>query len=299
MPPVALVTDSTACLPAPVRYGDGGQVQVVPLHVLIDGASFVEGVDIQPADVAQALREHRRVSTSKPSAGDFLDAYERAAADGAEAIVSVHLSAAMSGTLSSAQVAASESPIPVTVIDSETLAMGLGFAVESAARQASSDRAGVAAVAAAARRRAAASTCLFVVDTLEYLRRGGRIGRASAWLGTALAMRPLLHVADGVVAPLERVRTTGKAMALLADRISAAVEDAGPGEGTEVAVQHLDAAERAQSLAEVIQDRCPQVGEVRVVGLSAVVGAHTGPGVVGAVVAPRASEPPVIGVVTD
>ncbi|CAG7572733.1 DegV family protein with EDD domain [Barrientosiimonas humi] len=291
---IALVTDSTAGLPPELAAELGARV--VPLHVLLDGESFVEGVDIGPDEVAAALREGRRVSTSKPSAGAFLDVYEEAVAAGAEQIVSVHLSSAMSGTIASARVAADEVPVPVTVVDSRSLGMALGYAVASASEAVASGRSALA-TAASARERAEAASTVFYVDTLEYLRRGGRIGRASALVGSALAIKPLLQLSEGEVGPLERVRTSSKALARLEERTVEAAEAAADNPlGLDIAVQHVDAGERAEALRDRLRERCADAHEVRLVGLGAVVAAHAGPGAIGTVVSPRVrTTPPVIG----
>lgn len=290
---VVVVTDSTACLPGDLVQEH--EIEIVPLHVLIDGASFVEGFDILPSDVASALREHRRVTTSKPSAGDFLEAYRRAADAGADAVVSVHLSEQMSGTISSARLAAVEAGLPVTVVDSRSLGMAMGYGVLSAAQRAQTG-ARASSVAATAARRSAAADAIVLVDGLEHLRRGGRIGRASALLGSALAIKPLLQIEDGVVAPLERVRTRSKARARMIDRVADAVAAAPPEEPVDVAVHHLDQEDQAHEVAERIRERCDRVEEVMIVELSAVVAAHTGPGTLATVVAPRPGPvPPVIG----
>src|SRR5690242_14731127 len=123
--PVAVVTDSTASLPA--STASAAHVLVVPLQVVVDGKVYDEGIDIQPADVAAALRAHRQVTTSRPGPQLFLDAYNRAATAGADAVISLHISAALSGTCESALLAAREAPVPVEVIDSQTMGMALGF----------------------------------------------------------------------------------------------------------------------------------------------------------------------------
>jgi DegV family protein with EDD domain len=164
--------------------------------------------------------------------------------------------------------------------------MGAGFAVLAAARSAAAG-ADAAAVARTARETAAATRTLFVVDTLEYLRRGGRIGSAAAVLGSALAVKPVLHVQDGRVVPLEKVRTTARALNRLVLR---AVEAAGQGP-VSIAVHHLAAAERADKLAAELRDRLPQLRELHVSELGAAIGAHVGPGAVGIVVAPFWREP--------
>jgi DegV family protein with EDD domain len=278
---VAVVTDSSAYLPDELTEGYG--ITVVPLYVVLAGRSGREGWDIRPDDVAKALSTRgQKVSTSRPSPGDFAAAYRRALDAGAEHLVSVHLSAELSGTCDSARLAASQmGEHIVTVVDSRSAAMGSGFAVLAAARSAAAG-AGAAGVAEAARITAAGTETLFVVDTLEHLRRGGRIGSAAAFLGSALAVKPVLHVEDGRVVPLEKVRTTTRALNRLVQR---AVEAAGEGP-VSVAVHHLAAPEKAERLAAELRDRLPQLRELHVSGLGASVGAHVGPGAVGIVVAP-------------
>lgn len=291
---IALVTDSTGCLPEDLVRQHG--IRVVRLHLLIDGAPRLEGVDVGEREVADTLRAHGRVSTSKPSAGEFLDAYEQLAAEGATAILSVHISAELSGTVSSAELAAGQAPVPVRVLDSRSLGMALGHAVVSAAEVLAAG-ADIEEAAGVARRRAEASATTFYVDTLDYLRRGGRIGRASALVGSALAVKPLLAVQDGAVGPLEKVRTASKAIARLEERTVAQIEaQADNPWGVDVAVQHLDAGPRAADLRDRLQDRIGDVCDVRLVGLGAVVAAHAGPGTIGTVVSPGVGpQPPVIG----
>ncbi|QGN57700.1 DegV family protein [Nostocoides sp. HKS02] len=280
---VAIVTDSTAYLPSSVVDAHG--IQVVPLHVVIGGTEFSEGVDVTTAEVAAALRSFTPVSTSRPSPQAFLDAYEKAAAGGAEAVVSVHISADMSSTVESAHLAAQHSPIPVTVVDSRSLGMAMGFAVVSAAELAA---AGGSAedVAAQALWRCEASTVVFYVDTLEHLRRGGRIGSASAFLGSALAIKPILGLVEGHIRGLEKVRTSSRALARLEELAAAAGE--GPDE-VDIAVQHLDSATRAEDLAARLRARVGSAREVVTVELGAVVGAHVGPGTLAVAVSPRPS----------
>jgi len=138
------------------------------------------------------------------------------------------------------------------------------------------------------RRRCAASSIVFYVDTLEHLRRGGRIGKASALFGSALAIKPILTLSDGAIVPLEKVRTTSRAIARLeeisADRIAAAVSD---GKGVDVAIHHLDSSERAEALAERLRARVGEAGQVMVGELGAVVGAHVGPGTIAVAVCPK------------
>jgi len=283
-PQVAVVTDSTAYLPAAVvdRYG----LTVVPLQVVLDGRVGTEGDQVTPADVAAAL-DHRRakVSTSRPPPTAFLAAYDDAAkATGVTDIVSVHLSGELSGTVESARLAAAEvAPrLRVRVVDSRSTAMGLGFAVMAAAAAAARG-AGLAAVEQAAVEQAARTSSLFYVATLEHLRRGGRLGAAAALVGSALAVKPILHVVDGRIAPLAKVRTASKALARLEEL---AVEAAGEGP-VELAVHHLAAPQKAGQLADRLRYRIAGATEVYVSEVGAVVGAHVGPGLLGVVIARR------------
>ena len=278
--PVIVVTDSTAHLPE--GFADRHAVRVVPLHVVVDDRTGLDGVDIGPTELAMALSERRAVTTSRPAPDELAQVYRDELAAGADAVVSVHLSRRLSGTWESARLAAEEvGSDRVRVIDSRSIGMGLGFAVLNAAF-AAGQGADAAAVEAAAAATAARTRTFFVVETLEHLRRGGRIGAAAAMVGTALAVKPLLHVADGQIVPLEKVRTTSRALTRLVDL---AVEAAGDG-GAELAVHHLAAPERAAELANRLDERLPRSSGCVVSELGAVIGAHTGPGVLGVVVLP-------------
>ena len=276
---VAVVTDSTAYLPADVV--ERHALTVVPLQVVVGGRSLAEGVEVTSDEVAQALRESRPVTTSRPSPQTFAQTYRSL---GAAEVVSVHLSADLSGTADAARLASREvadEGIAVTVVDSRSLAMGLGFVAVAAAR-AAIDGADADAVARVARRLAPEVAIWLYVDTLEYLRRGGRIGAAAAVVGSALSVKPLLHLVDGRLEPLERVRTTGRALARLEEL---AVRGGGDRE-VDVAVQHLAAPERAREVADRLSARLPKARSMHVGEVGAVVGAHVGPGMLGVVVAP-------------
>lgn len=280
---VAVVTDSTAYLPADVVAALA--ITVVPLLVVIGERVGADGVDVTPADVAAALADHSvRVTTSRPSPQAFATAYaDIASATGAAAIVSVHLSGDMSGTAEAARLAAQAIPgVDVRVIDSRSLAMGLGFPVIAAAEAA---RAGAAVddVVAAAQSRCQGTHVLVAVNTLEHLRRGGRIGTAAGLLGTALAVKPLLHVLDGRLALLEKVRTTSRATARLAEL---AVQESAE-VPVDVAVHHLAAAERAEDLAHRLRTEIATAGTVYCSEVGAVLGAHVGPGALGVVISRR------------
>lgn len=275
---VAVVTDSTAYL-APGLAERHGLI-IVPLQIAVGGATRDEN-DITTAEAARALKEWQPVTTSRPAPERFAEAYRAAAGSGAREIVSVHLSAAMSGTVEAARLAAGAAPIPVRVVDSGTVGMGLGFAALTAAAAARSG--GTAEqVADAAARRAALTRSLIYVDTLEHLRRGGRIGAAATLLGSALMVKPLLELREGRLAPLEKVRTSSRALARLEEL---AVTEAGE-RRVDLGVQHLAAAGRAESLAARLRDRIPNVQDTYVGEVGPVIGAHVGPGMLGVVVAP-------------
>jgi DegV family protein with EDD domain len=281
--PVAVVTDSSAYLPD--GFANRHAVHVVPLHVLIDDCSGLDGVDIGPVEVAAALTGRHAVTTSRPNPDEFTQIYRRLLDQGADGIVSVHLSRELSGTWESACLAAREIGVDtVRVVDSRTAVMGLGFSVLRAATAAGGGADGAeveeAAVAAAAR-----TKTFFMVETLEYLRRGGRIGSAAAFFGTALAVKPVLHVKDGHIVPLEKVRTTNRALARLVDLAEAAAAETGA-DTVELAVHHLAAHDRAVELATRLDERISPASGCVVSELGGAIGAHTGPGMLGVVVCP-------------
>ena len=265
---IALVSDSTSVDQEMAKRLD---VIVVPLKVVIGASSYDEGAAASPESVAAALEQRSPVSTSRPAPEAFLREYEKAAKAGAEAIVSIHLSGEVSGTYESAELAGRDASIPVVTVDSRHLGMGTGFAVEAAA--AALD-AGASAETAAdvARERAAATTALFYVDTLEFLRRGGRVGVAAALVGSALAVKPLLKVEDGRIVPLEKVRTSGKALIRLEEL---AVTAAGR-QPVDIAVSHLANAERADMLARRLREQVHDVHDLVVNQVGAVIGARVG-----------------------
>lgn len=280
MSQVAVVTDSTAYLPADLIEQWG--IQVVPLQIVLGTRTGDEGVDVLPAQVAAALAERRSaVTTSRPAPARFVEAYRSA---GAAQVVSLHLSGQLSGTVDDARAAAREvagEGIEVAVVDTRTIAMGLGFAVLAAA-QAAADGGTSEQVQARATQVAESTSTYFYVDTLEFLRRGGRIGAAAALVGTALAVKPLLRMTDGHIAPLEKVRTVSKALARLEQLV---IDRAGERE-VDIAVHHLVAPERAQDMAQRLRARVPRLRQLFVTEVGAVVGAHVGPGLIGVVVCP-------------
>jgi DegV family protein with EDD domain len=278
---VRVVTDSTACLPEERLIALG--IDVVRLRVQLGHRTATDGVDVSSDEVARALRSKVAVSTSRPTPAEFAAKFQQVLDSGASHVVSVHISSALSGTWESAVLAAQDFPHgAVRVVDSRSTAMGLGFAVLAAAEKA---RAGgsAAEVQGAATATVDATRTLFYVDTLEHLRRGGRIGTAAALFGTTLSVKPLLQLVEGQIVPLEKVRTSSKALARL---VELTVRAAGT-RPVDLAVHHIAAAERARAVERQIREQVPEVGQSSVSELGPVIGAHLGPGVVGVVLVRR------------
>ena len=276
---VRVVTDSTALLPADVV--EAARMRVVPLSVTVSGQAGREGLDVTPDDVAQALGERRfTVTTSRPSPADFAQVYRDLLDDGAAGVVSVHLSSRLSGTYESALLAAEEFDGQVRVVDPAAASIGVGFVALQACAVAGAggdiEAVRIAALAAVER-----VSTLFYVDTLEFLRRGGRITAAQALLGTALAVKPILHVVRGEVVLKEKVRTSSRALARLADLAVEAAQES----DVDIAVQHLGAPDRAQALHDTLLDRLgDRVHDRYLSEVGAAIAAHTGPGVIGVTV---------------
>ncbi|MER7460188.1 DegV family protein [Micromonospora sp. NPDC126480] len=271
--PVAVVTDSTAYLPPELLAAH--PLTVVPLTVVLNGAEGLEGVEVFPADATRVLSGRRvSVSTSRPAPEQFTRTYRRLLDDGADGIVSVHLSAELSGTVEAAQLAAAGFGDRVAVVDSRSCGMGVGFPAVAAAQAAATgaDRSGVRDAARDAVERTAV---FFYVDTLEFLRRGGRINAASALLGTALSVKPIMHMPDGAIVLRDKVRTASRGVARLVDL---AVEAAGDAD-VDLALHHLAAPQRAEALREALVDRLgDRLHDTYVSEAGAVVAAHAGPG---------------------
>ncbi|MGW2558835.1 DegV family protein [Streptomyces sp. NPDC001514] len=278
---VAIVTDSTAYLPPQAMERHG--ITAVPLTVVLGDQALEEGTEISARSLALALQKRRSVTTSRPSPETFAAAYRARSEAGATEIVSLHLSSEFSGTYDAAVLAAREAPVPVRVVDTGMVAMALGFCALAAAETADAGGTLDEAVAAA-EKRAARTSAYFYVDTLDYLRRGGRIGAAQALLGSALAVKPLLQLDGGRIELLEKVRTASKAIARLEEIVA---ERSGVAGRVDIAVHHLAAPERASALAERLRERVPNLAELHVSEVGAVIGAHTGPGLLGVVVSPR------------
>jgi DegV family protein with EDD domain len=270
----AIVVDSTADFPdAPDRFPNW---RVVPLYVRFGAESFKDYVELSPEAFYTRLRTSEELpTTSQPTPGDFLTAYEELSAF--DRIYSLHLSAALSGTYNSAVTAAAEvGGDKVRVVDSGSASAAvamLGLAIQRRLDSGTTDEE-VDALLERYRRDAA---LLFTVDTLEFLRRGGRIGRARAWAGTLLHVKPILTI-DREVIPLKRVRGNPKAMQVFVEEFTSRTED---GPTLRVGIAHADAPERAEQLRRMVGGERPQAQVEVVTTLGAVVGTHAGPGTVG------------------
>ncbi len=269
---VAIVTDSTADLPPQLTRQRS--IRVVPLTLNFEGRSLLDGVDIRPSEFYRKLpNATTHPTTSQPSPGQFAEVYSELLADHGE-VVSIHISEKLSGTYASA-VQASEMTDSkrVRVIDSQLVSMSLGLLTLAASQMAAQGENADAIVERASAMRDRVQT-FFSVATLEFLRRGGRIGRASALLGSVLQVKPVLCIREGLVTPLERVRTFDRAL----NRIVELAREIDAGKGLCVIVGHGDAEADAERVARELE---PVAETLMIQPLGPVVGAHAGPGVVG------------------
>lgn len=274
---VVVVTDSSASLPADL-IGELG-VLSVPLHVLVDDREIREGLDDCDIDYGAST-----VTTSAASPGDLRDVYEQALElSNGDGVVAVHISRQLSGTWEAGRQAVRDMDAGdrVRLVDSLSAGLGTGLPVLAAARRArqggSLDIVYDAAVAAAGRGRA-----FIVVNRTEQLRRGGRLSTAAAFFGTELVTKPILQIVDGRLELREKARTRSKAFTKL---VAAAVDAAGE-DGAAVAVQHLGAAEAAETIAGQLRDLIPGIRELIVAEFGPTLGVHLGMGAVGALVVP-------------
>ena len=270
----AIVLDSTADFPGgPDRFPNW---RIVPLYVLFGAQSYHDYVDIGPADFYERLRGSEELpTTSQPTPQDFAAAYEELA--GYERVLTLSVSAKLSGTYESARRAAANSTGRVRVIDTETASAAiamLGLAVQRRLQRGTTDEEIDELVARFKRE----SGLIFTLDTLEYLARGGRIGRAAGWAGQLLHIKPILTLQDGEVLPLKRVRGNRKAVQEFANAFRAGTSD---GPGLRVGIAHADAPERMAALEQLVHDIRPNAEIEVATTLGPVVGTHAGPGTVG------------------
>jgi DegV family protein with EDD domain len=276
MPRVHIVTDSTADLPAGIVEAEGLDVTVVPLRVHFGNETFRDKIDMTHGQFLDRLVQAAVLpTTAQPPIGEFEETYRRLTADGG-AIVSIHISAALSGTFQAAQLAAQNidpSGSSITVIDSGSASLGLGLLVLTAARLAR-DGMDAAAIIARVSSMIPRIHLVFTIDTLEFLQRGGRIGRAQAFVGSLLNLKPILKVKQGMVVPVRRERTRTRAI----DALVALA--AGLGSLEELGIIQIDTPEEAEALADRMAaalsppfDR----SKVLIAEIGPVVGTHVGP----------------------
>jgi DegV family protein with EDD domain len=271
----AIVVDSTADFPeAPQRFANW---RVVPLYVRFGDESYKDYVELEPAAFYARLRTATETpSTSQPTPGDFLAVYEELA--GYERILSLHIAGKLSGTIESARTAARLlGGDRVRTLDSQSASAAiamLGLAIQRRLERGASDD----EVDELVERYRQEAGLLFTVDTLEYLARGGRIGRARAWAGELLNIKPILTIKDGEVVPVKRVRGNRKAFLEFESAFTSSTRDAS---SLRVGIAQADAPERAKALAELVRRTRPAAQLELVTTLGPVVGAHAGPGTVG------------------
>lgn len=269
---VRIVTDSTADLPPGVVRDLG--IEVVPLKVFFGDDAYLDGVELDNAGFYKKLAASKDLpTTSQPAPAAFQEAYQRLIDEGADAILSLHLSAKLSGTYQAACTGRDSLPestraIPFAILDSQSISIGMNYPVQQASRMAREGKS-LAEIQEAVEDTLARTHLMAVLDTLEYVRRGGRIGAASALLGNMLSFKPIVSLKDGEVVPLERPRTRGKAYARLAQLL------AEMGEVEYVAIAESDD-EVGQQLSAALKS--VYSGDVSMYKLGAVLGTHTGPG---------------------
>ena len=271
----AIVVDSTADFPdAHERYPNW---RVVPLYVNFGTESFRDGVDLSAHEFYERLRTAPELpTTSQPTPADFLATYEELG--GYERILSLHIASKLSGTFQSAGTAAEMlGDGRVRTIDSNTVSLALamlGLAIQRRLERGTSDE----EIDALVERYSRDLGLLFTVDTLEFLARGGRIGRAKAFAGQLMNVKPILSIRDAEVVPVKRVRGNRKAFQEFVDTLDAQTRDE---PGLRVGIAHADAPERMEEIAKMVRDRRPQATIEMQSNLGAVVGTHAGPGTVG------------------
>jgi len=272
---VAVVTDGTSSLTQAMGQEYG--VHVVPIYVMFGTQTYRDGVDLDAELFYRLLRSNKQLpTTSQPTVADFVQTYTELSHQ-AEAIVSIHVSPKMSATLDSALVARKELPdMPIHVINSCSVSMGLGLMAIAAARAAAAGQ-DAAEVVQLTEELTPKTNVIFTVETLEYLRKGGRIGGATALLGSALSIKPVLHMKDGQVQPLEKPRTRKRAIGRVLDLMA---ERVGASEAVHATVLQCDVPDEAQALAEQVAARFNCV-ELLTAEAGPIIGTHAGPGTLG------------------
>lgn len=271
---IKVVTDSTSDLPADVAESLG--IEVVPLNVHFGSDVYKDRVNLMPdAFYDKLINGDILPTTSQPSVGEFIDVYERLGSD-ADGIVSVHISEKLSGTMNSARLASQQAnaDCPIEVVDTFQVSMGVGICAMEAAEVANSGG-DMNQVILAARNAVTRSQCFFMLETLEFLQKGGRIGKAQALIGNLLKIRPMLILQEGEVHPLGRERTRRKGIAKLVDT----VEELAPISG--LAVMYSTGPDEAQTLAQNVSKFMIEGREPMMLQIGPVIGTYAGPDTLG------------------
>jgi DegV family protein with EDD domain len=272
---IAFVADNSCGLPPEIAREHGSRV--APIDVIID-SKIRPGVS--SSELIAALESGHKVTTSRPSPPAFLEIYQQLRGEGFDSIIAVTLSSTLSGTYESALIASREMDIPIRVIDSRNVGLGFGLAVLDAARR--MNPTDLDAMVQSIVNQSAETAVYFYLESLEYLRRGGRIGTTSALLGTALSVKPILQLSNGEIVPCTKVRTQAKALARL---VELALESCRPNVEYQFGVQHLGAHKQAEHCADLLRAEHPEA-EILMSEVTAVVGAHAGPGLVAVIASP-------------
>ena len=271
---IKVVTDSTSDLPADVAESLG--IEVVPLNVHFRSDVYKDRVNLMPdAFYDKLINGDVLPTTSQPSVGEFIDVYERLGSD-ADGIVSVHISEKLSGTMNSARLASQQAnaDCPIEVVDTFQVSMGVGICAMEAAEVANSGG-NMNQVILAARNAVTRSQCFFMLETLEFLQKGGRIGKAQALIGNLLKIRPMLILQEGEVHPLGRERTRRKGISKLVDT----VEELAPISG--LAVMYSTGPDEAQTLAQNVSKFMIEGREPMMLQIGPVIGTYAGPDTLG------------------
>ena len=269
---VRILTDSTSDIP--VEQAEALGITLVPLTVFFGDEAFLDNIELDNAAFYRNLQASKSLPrTSQPAPAKFQEAYMRLIDEGADGILSVHLSSKLSGTYQSARTAAESLPdemrkVPVEVIDSGSISVGMAYAIMHAAEEARTG-ADLTTIAAHMKDELERTRILAVLDTLEYVRRGGRIGSAAALLGNALSVKPIISLKDGEVVTVERPRTRSKAFARIAQMVAEA------GNIERISIAEADE-EVGRQLAQVVHEVYPH--DIATYKLGGVLGTHTGPG---------------------
>ncbi|TDQ42647.1 DegV family protein [Aureibacillus halotolerans] len=270
MQPISIVTDSTLDLPDHLL--EMYEVHVVPLTITLDNTSYTDRVDISAHEFLLKLKQSEDLpKTSQPAVGQFVSIYEELAKKGHQ-VLSIHMTGGMSGTVESARTAASQVDADVTVVDSLYTSSALGFQVLEAAKMAAENYS-MASIVTRLNEVRASTTLMIMVDTLEYLKKGGRIGRVKALIGSLLKRKPVARLEEGTLSPINSVRTHSQVM----KQFMQTFEEETKGRVTRrIAIAHAD----AEALAQTLKEKLLTVtsAEMFIVDTTAVVTAHTGPG---------------------